>query len=128
MQRVASAVVAISSQLETLRLVELDPFLYNALDGEVSNDQVVIACRRLQFSSVEFIPPRFSGGELLVGWDRLFSDPRLRRIVVTGFRSTCDWPSMETIDPPPPPPVMVPGRRVTIELRDRTCRDNSVFN
>ena len=126
MRDVASAVVAISSQLETLHLVELDPFLYNALDGEVSNDKVVIACRRLQFSSVEFIPPRFSGGELLVGWDRLFGDPRLRRIVVTGFRSTCDWPSMKTIDPPPP--VMVPGRRVTIELRDRACGNNSVFN
>ena len=35
---------------------------------------------------------------------------------------------MKMIDPPPPPPVMVPGRRVIVELRDRACGNNSVFN
>ena len=127
MQRVASAVVAISSQLETLRLVELDPFLCNALDKRRSTNKVAIACRRLQFSSVGSIPPRCSVSKLLVGWDRLFGDPRLRCIVVSSFQSGCRWPSM--FDPPPPPPV-VPGRRVIIELRDRTSdkRTNNGFH
>ena len=130
MRNVASAVLAMASQLETLHSVELDSFIYLALDNKLTTDKVALACRGLQFSSVGFIPPQFMARELLVAWDRLFSDPRLRRIVVSGFRSgrSCDWPSIQMIDPPPPPPVMVPGRRVTIELRDRTCRDNSVFN
>ena len=128
MRDVASAVVTMGSQLETLRLVELDPFLWNALNNGLPTDKVVITCRRFQFSLVRFIPPRFSASELLVAWDHLFGDPRLRRIVVSGFWSSCDWPSIKTIDRPPPLPVMMPGRRVTIELRDRTCKDNNVFN
>ena len=128
MRDVASAVVAMCSQLETLRLVELDPFLWNALNRKrLSTDKVEITCRRFQFSLVGFIPPCFSAGELLEAWDRLFGDPGLRRIVVSGFRSSCDWPSIKMLEEPPPP-VMVPGRRVTIELRDRMCRDNNVFN
>ena len=127
MQKVASAVVAISSQLETLRLVELDSFLCNALDKRKSTKRAVIACRRLQFSSVGFIPQRCSANKLLVGWDRLFGDPHLRCIVVSNFQSCCHWPRM--IDPPPPPPV-VPGRRVIIELQDRTSdkRTNNGFH
>ena len=127
MRNVASALVAVASQLKTLRVVELDSSLYLALDNKLSTDKVALACRQFQFSSVGFIPPQFMARELLVAWDRLFSDPRLRRIVVSGFLSgrSCDWPSIQMIDPPP---VMVPGRRVTIELRDRACGDNSVFN
>ena len=43
---------------------------------------------------------------------------------------SCHWPSMKMIDPPPPPPVMVPGRRVTIELHNRNHQTNitGVFN
>ena len=127
MRNVASAVVAVASQLETLRVGELDCSLYLALDNKLSTDKVALACRQFQFSSVGFIPPQFDAGELLLAWDRLFSDPRLRHIVVSGFQSgqSCHWPSIMTLDPPP---VMVPGRRVTIELRDRACTDNSVFN
>ena len=118
MQDVAAAVVAMSTQLETLRLVELDPFLSNALDKRRSTNQVVIACRRLQFSSVRLIPTQ-STSDLLVAWDRLFADPRLRCIMVICFQSNCPWPSTKLIDPPQPP-VLVPGRRVIIQLRDRT--------
>ena len=127
-RNLASTVVAMASQLQTLRLVELDSFLYLALDNKLSTDKVALACRQFQFSSVGFIPPQFNASELLVAWDRMFSDPRLRRIIVSSFRSgrSCHRLSTKTIDPPPPPPLMVPGRRVTIELRDRTCR--SVFN
>ena len=108
--------VAVSSQLETLCLVELDPFLHNALDDE-STDQVMLACKQLQFSSFRFIPTDYNTSELLVAWDRLFGDPRLRRIVVSNLRSSCEWPSTwTTMDPP----VLVPGRRVIIKLQDQT--------
>ena len=83
MRNVASAVVAVASQLETLRVGELDCSLYLALDNKLSTDKVALACRQFQFSSVGFIPPQFDASELLVAWDRLFSDPRLQRIVVS---------------------------------------------
>ena len=116
MRDVASGVVAMSSQLDTLQLVQLDPFLWNALDNTMPTDRVAFACRQLQFSSMDFIPPHFNASEMSTGWDRLFGDPRLQRIVVTDFWSCCELPPVNDMKDIP---VMVPGRRVMINLRDQ---------
>ena len=45
--------------------------------------------------------------------DRLFGDPRLQRVIVTDFWSCCELPSVDGMKDIP---VMVPGRRVMINL------------
>ena len=119
----ACTLVAVSSQLETLCLVELNPFVHNALDKTRSPDQVMLACRQLQFSSVGFISTQHNTSDLRVAWDRLFANPRLRCIMVSILQDGCLWPSTMSMDPPPPPPVLVPGRRVIIKMEKLTFRD-----
>ena len=104
-----------SSQLETLRVSTLG-------DGEMRS----LACHTLEFSDFDVDVSRWrTADNLLDVWDRQFADPRLRRVVVSNFCSHRVWPSVER---GAPLPVMLPGRRVTVQLVDRVCRDNSVFN
>ena len=79
-------------------------------------DKVAFACRQLRFSAMHFIPPHFNASEILTGWDRLFGDPRLQRVIVTDFWSCCELPSVDGMKDIP---VMVPGRRVMITLHNQ---------
>ena len=132
MCQLASAVVAISSQLDMLQLMNLGPFLFHGFRNEMLTSKLPFACSQLQFTLhiSQFIPRydatgNYSTNDILVVWDQIFSDPRLRRIVVNVLCVGSDqWPCMKDIVPPP---VMVPGRQVTIVLQGRIALGENNF-
>ena len=127
MAQLTCAVVGMSSQLDVLEIKHLGSFIY-CFEHELPTTKLAFACRQLQFSfeSSQFVSSSYSTNEILVYWDQLFSDSRLRRIVVIAFCMGLDhWPSLKDIHAPPA--VVVPGRHVTIVFQDRTFSDDSVF-
>ena len=121
------AVVDMSSQLDVLEVKHLGSFVY-CFEHEIPTTKLAFGCRQLQFTfeSSQFVASSYTTNEILVYWDQLFSDPRLRRIVVIAFCMGLDhWPSVKALHPPPV--VVVPGRHVTIVFQDRAFSDDSIF-